>query len=264
MTEKVSFSEKIKLDQISQMSLPVWPLLWGFFIAEEPSFAHIAPAVLFIVLLRWMFYSAIEMLSGKNEELSNHTHTIQTIVAVILTLVTSYFLGGVVMFLLVLWLIAFGINHTIYKTTWWPHVSYGVLFGAFPVLFGNAASQDMSLAFLFPTFAAFFWVTALETMRSGTALDTTKSEHLTVVKDILGHLKISYAGVFFALSLAFLVITGLYTEAHGLYYAGLMVAEAIMLISLRGVTSQPDKACARFYTHSAYASVIVCFTFILL
>lgn len=151
-----------------------------------------------------------------------------------------------------------------YRDTWWPNISYAILFGIFPVLFGNAASQEMNLGTTWILLAAFFWVAAIEAIRSGTSLDDTQNEHLSIVNQVLGEWKISYAGILFALSLVFLVITGLYNTAHGLYYAGLMIAEALMFIALRGADSSPERACKRFYIYSTYASLIICLIFALM
>ena len=259
-----ALGKTLKLERSTMLTLPIWPLLWGFISAEEAQYMYMLPAILFILTLRWFFYNVIDLMPTDDTTMRTHGSTFSAIVSFIITLGLAYYLGGVVLFLCLLWMVTFGIYQIIYSDTWWPHVSHGIFFGVFPVLIGNASAQDMSFAIIWPMIAGFFWVTSIEMMRAGTALDDDKHEHLGVVNDILGKWKISYSSLCFACALAFLVIAGLFAHAEGYYYVGLMITQALMMTSLRKMDTSPEAAAVCFYTYSAYAGLVVSLTFLAL
>ena len=172
----------------------------------------------------------------------------------------SFSLGAGTLFTVLVWGILVAGFPFLAKITWWPQVCYGFVYGAWPVLIGQAAAGEMTFNILPVMCAAFFWTTALETLRADTQLDENGKLHF--IHEVLGSQKFSFVTICLIAALTFLVFSGLLLNLTGLYYGAVMIAQALMTHTYQS-KGKDEEVSYRTYQISGLAGLLVSVGFLL-
>ena len=191
----------------------------------------------------------------EGEESERQTSLIMLIAFIIISLLSAYIISAATLFFTILWLLAFAAYPYISRHTWWPQIISGVMFGAFAVLIGQSAGNEMSYNVPLLMVAGFFWVSVTETLRAGTKLDV--HDKLKVIQQFLGADKFSYISIYFALALLFFIFMGMAESLGGLYYASLMGAQALVTITYLAIQDKEDDIACRTYRAISFAALLI-------
>lgn len=241
-------------------------MLWGFFSSPAPAVTLLLQALLLILVLQ----IAASLYNDFNQETDESKVTekedipspILLIILALLGVWLAYTLGSGTLLCVIIWGILVAGYPYLAQVTWWPQVCYGFVFGAWPVLIGQSAAGEANFNAIPLMIAAFFWATALETLRVDTSLD--KKDRLHFIREILGPQRFSFITVCMITSLVFLVLTGLVTHMTGIFYGGLMIAQGIMTYTFQMHGNEKENDISyRTYQYSGLAGLAIALGFML-
>jgi len=245
----------LNLHRPSVIFLMLWPMLWGFFSTASAEVGNILMLIFLAVVLRAGSKLYNNAFGENTAEQNKETSLTMLIALLVISLLSAYIINALTLFFTILWILAFAAYPYISRNTWWPQIVNGVMFGAFAVLIGQAASGEMSYNVPFLMAAAFFWVSVTETLRAGTTLDV--HDKLKVVQQFLGAGKYSFISIYFSLALVSFVVVGMTESLGGIYYASLMGAQALVTITYLAIQDAEEDIACRTHRAISFAALLI-------
>ena len=255
----------LRLNKPASLSLMLWPALWGFFSSDNSSILALPMAIVLIILLRIASYLYDDTVINDEEKTKDEPAGIPPMLALVCLSIAAFGiasgLGATVLLLVLIWMIMIAAYPYITQITWWPELFSGFIFGAWPVLLGQASGGDMNACSIPLMIAAFFWVSGIEILHSDYKRSFDLKRSFKSIATILGNNRITFISSCLIASLVFLFASGLTNNNGGLYYGFLMLAQAIMMQAYFGINENEDEVSRRTYNISAIAGLVIALGF---
>lgn len=220
--------------------LIMFPLLWASLLAQAPVYAVLSVCVLGI-LLRWIAEELPEQANALKTKTSDEKAKNEILLKGALALaagVLAWAISPLVFLFLLFWAGMVWVIPTVRQHFWWWQLYAAFIYGAWAVVMGIAAGENISW-FIFPlVIVGFLWACLIEITRAGFHVKEDMDDCVKSIALWLGENHETFLQYLVAAFAAFVLLTGLTMGAGGLFYIVLMASQFWVLNTYFGATTK--------------------------
>jgi 4-hydroxybenzoate polyprenyltransferase len=243
---------QFQLHRISAIGLMLWPAFWGFWAGGSPDWGRLPSLIILVIALRVLALLLTTPKQIDDEADQKPLNPLWLIIIGAIALWISILLGPVTIALTLVWSAGIALSPYANKVSWAPQILSSILYGVWPVMFGTAAAETVSLSLLFILPAAFLWALSVESVRSFGRKSLDLTYGIKPLSLLLGEKHVPVLALFLVSALGFLLAAGTVAAWNGLFYGFLMVAQGFWTVSWHCCQQDEENA-----TRSSYKWLVV-------